>query len=160
MGLYYVEGRIGTFDAAATWVPPGTIAALYNLSATRRIKVTRVAFGVNDTGTTTMRYILRRIATTGTATSTVTPDDDNAMDDDVTPPSTASLRLGKFTSEPVLLSRLYPLLVGVSAATATQHFSDLPFKDGIVLNPDSGLAIYCEAGERMNNLFASFTFED
>lgn len=98
MAVYSVSGVTVVTAAAIN----NGIAALWNPSTTRRIKVLEA--GVYKNGITGIRVRLTRVSARGTPGSTVTPDADNSWEggDDV-PASGALLDLAAYTVQPTIM---------------------------------------------------------
>jgi hypothetical protein len=97
MGFYSVAGR--TAATAATADNFG--GSLWNPSATKSLWVVEIAFA--KTVATVDNQGVVRISARGTATTTTTPDTDNAWDRDGTPPSGALLDIA-YSAQPTIAS--------------------------------------------------------
>lgn len=149
MALYAVAGR--TTATAATVDNVG--AALWNPHSTKRIWVVKISW-LKVTATADHQKIVR-ISARGTASTTVTPDIDNAYERDIIPPSGALLDVA-YSGQPTLqgpeLHRWnLPAAVG-------SGFSEAFPGAGICIPPGTGLAVAVpEIGAEVALLAADIT---
>jgi hypothetical protein len=98
MGLYAAAGRFAVTAATANHFGFN----LWNPSSTAQLSVLEISYCRSDAPVTVNVVQLVRSTVRGTAGSTVTPDVDNALDDDIAPPSGAVLDLAVFSVQPTI----------------------------------------------------------
>ncbi len=132
MGLYSVGGR-----HAATAATQGHCAfALWNPSSTKRLEVLEIAWC--NTTTSPPHLELNRISARGTPGSTVTPDIDNAFEQDVAPPSGALLDLAAYSVQPTVEG---PRFRQTDTSAAIGAGLSWLFQEGLAVPPGTGLVI-------------------
>ena len=114
MGVYSVRGFP---QATGSGVADVAIAQLWNNDTLKRVSVLEV--GVHVAGLTGGRASLARTTVRGTPNSTVTPDGDNAWDNDDVPPSGVLLDLAVFSTQPTLADpRVWGMCIRDAASVA------------------------------------------
>lgn len=134
MATYQVRGR----SVATAATADHAAAALWNPSTAFRITVWEIWVCCNAAPAAGAALNLRRITTSGTAGSTVTPTIENDTDRALAPPSGALLHLAAYTVQPTLIGIG---MAGWTFAAVAASGIIMPFPRGIAIPPGTGLAI-------------------
>jgi hypothetical protein len=143
VGVFSVRG----FSATSANVANGALGGFWNPDSVQRVKVLEVSvFQAALTGVVSKKYLVRT-TTRGTAGSTITPDADNAWEEEDIPASGALLDLAAYSVEPTLASppMFGMCLVGASSLGAGFGYVWL-MPSGLWLPPGTGLAICDQIG--------------
>jgi len=136
MAVYSVRG----FSAATAATSGHAIYGFWHPAGAHRVRILEMGCGrgaiTNQRGPVVLRSSAR-----GTPGSTVTPDADNAWNNQVVPPSGALLDLAAYTVQPTLAS---PPLQGHVVSIVTGSIGVMNvfiFPDGLTVPPGSGVVL-------------------
>jgi hypothetical protein len=152
VGLYSVGGR-----AAATAASVNNAAAiLWNPSSTKRLWVLAFEWCEVVAGSAIGNFI--RVSTQGTPGSTITPDVDNAWEQDIAPPSGVVLNLAAYSVQPTFQG---PLMRRIRITNAPGFGGMWTFDDpGICVPPGTGFGLMTAEGSLIPDGDCSFTWQE